>query len=476
MKSEVYVAATEPAYEEFPYERADGPVRLALRRLWSAWGRPPDNPFAEWVGPGGTVVIKPNWVMDYNPLGHSIESLVTHTSLIRHVLYGCAAAMQGTGTVIIGDCPLQGCDFAALLRLNRMTDLSGRMERQFPGLKLEVQDWRVTMLPWRGRSAGCLVSPQMTREEGDLTRLPEYDLVNVARNSFLEEIADYARDFRVTMYKPSLMLAHHQPGRHEYLVAKCARNADLLINLPKLKTHMKTGLTGALKNLVGINGLKEFLPHHLKGAYFDGGDCYCAGNVFSRWAERWYDGWWEAYAGMSVPKRIACAVGHRLLRAAALATGASRISAGSWSGNETLWRTILDLNHLLYFGEKTPKQVITVVDGIVAGEGEGPLRSSPKAAGLLIAGENPACIDGVLARLMGYNLSRIPMVYHALTHRRSRFAIADIGELSVARVDGNGPVKMLPVEQIESLDFRKPRYWRRAAIPVDSPGSTGSRK
>ena len=116
---------------------------------------------------------------------------------------------------------------------------------------------------------------------------------------------DYAKDFRVTMYKPSLMLAHHGPGRHEYLFVKRALDADLLINLPKLKTHMKTGLTGALKNLVGICGRKESLPHHIRGSYFDGGDCYCTGNVFSRWADRLYDDWWENYAGMSVPERIA---------------------------------------------------------------------------------------------------------------------------------------------------------------------------
>ena len=51
-------------------------------------------------------------------------------------------------------------------------------------------------------------------------------------------------------------------------------DADLVINVPKLKTHKKAGVTGALKNLVGINGNKEFLPHHRKGGAASGGDCY----------------------------------------------------------------------------------------------------------------------------------------------------------------------------------------------------------
>ena len=32
-------------------------------------------------------------------------------------------------------------------------------------------------------------------------------------------------------------------------------------SLPKLKTHKKAGITCALKNLIGINGNKEYLPH-----------------------------------------------------------------------------------------------------------------------------------------------------------------------------------------------------------------------
>jgi hypothetical protein len=458
MKSEVYMTVAGPAYGSFPYDQADDPVLLALRRLWSAWGGDPDDPFKPWLRPGGTAVIKPNWVIDYNPLGHSLESLVTHTSLIRHTIDACAAAMQGTGTVIVGDSPLQGCDFHALLRLSRTNDLLELLRRQYPGLKIEVQDWRSTVLYRRGEMTGCPVSPQVGRADG------EYESMDLGRDSFLEEIADYARDFRVTMYKPSLMLAGHGPGRHEYLFVKPALNADLLINLPKLKTHMKAGLTGALKNLVGACGPKESLPHHIRGSYFDGGDGYCRHNVFSHWADRLYDDWWERYAGLSVPARIACSTAHRLLKAAALVTGGGRIWGGSWSGNETLWRTVLDLNHLIYFGPKAPKQIITIVDGVIAGEGDGPIKPSPKPAGLLIAGENPAAIDAVLARVIGYNLSRIPMVYHALTHRKSRFA-GDLGALSVVHIEQNGGIGPRTLDQVPRLDFKKPRHWRRAAVP-----------
>ena len=81
----------------------------------------------------------------------------------------------------------------------------------------------------------------------------------------------------------------------------------------------------------------------------------------------------------------------------------------------------LDLNHLLYFGDPAPRRIISIVDGIVAGEGEGPLQPTSQTAGVLVAGANPAYVDCVLARLMGYNVSRLPTPYNAVYHRKSRF-------------------------------------------------------
>src|SRR5438045_9670723 len=49
-------------------------------------------------------------------------------------------------------------------------------------------------------------------------------------------------------------------------------DADVFINLPKLKTHKNVGLTCALKNLVGINANKNWLPHQTEGTPDQGGD------------------------------------------------------------------------------------------------------------------------------------------------------------------------------------------------------------
>ena len=66
------------------------------------------------------------------------------------------------------------------------------------------------------------------------------------------------------------------------LVPLAVLEADVIVNLPKLKTHKKAGVTCALKNLIGINGNKEYLPHHRIGGHNLGGDCYPGGSDLKR--------------------------------------------------------------------------------------------------------------------------------------------------------------------------------------------------
>ena len=84
------------------------------------------------------------------------------------------------------------------------------------------------------------------------------------------------------------------------------------------------------------------------------------------------------------------------------------------------------------------------------------------------------CIDAVLTHIVGYNIARIPMVYHALTHRKSRFA-ADLDGLSIVHIEQDGRIRPLSLDEVPRLDFKKPRHWRRAAVPVAGDQETGKR-
>jgi hypothetical protein len=386
--------------------------------------------------------------------------------MIYRIAVCCARAMEGRGRIVIGDCPIQGCDFAALLEKTGMCEVVERLGRAYPGVKIEIADWRLTKLPRvAGNTEECAYDRQAFRDQ-EPSVLERYRELDAGKESFLEEISECTGRFRVTMYQPSLMQSHHRPGVHRYLLRKEPLEADLLINLAKMKTHLKAGLTGAMKNLVGLNGHKEYLPHHVKGSYFAGGDSYCCRNPFAAWAEEVYDRWWEKRNERGALGNWLLDRAYRACRAASRLTGGDGISPGSWSGNETIWRMTLDLNHLVFFGPYQPKRILNVVDGVVAGEGNGPLHPTAKPAGVILAGENPAYIDAVLGRLIGYNVSRIPTVFHAVYHRRSRFGGLALDRIPIRLLEGAGRAAALDWRDISTLSFQPPRNWERAVCPT----------
>src|SRR5665213_3384438 len=75
-----------------------------------------------------------------------------------------------------------------------------------------------------------------------------------------------------------------------------------------------------------------------------------------------------------------------------------------WPKNVLHWaglpETIVDLHHLF------PKQ-FAIVDGIVGMEGDGPIQGTPKYAGVLVAGRDPAGVDATCCRVMGIEPKQI---------------------------------------------------------------------
>jgi uncharacterized protein (DUF362 family) len=407
------------------------------------------------------VVVKPNWVTHQNMGGHGLEALLTHSSLIKYIVQFAAVAMQGRGSIIVGDAPLQGCNFHQLITATGIDRVIAMAQKEHPGIDFRIEDWRLTVM----RDDILSVQPsQAQRDNYQRMVTNDYILVDLGRNSFLEDIAEYSRDFRVSAYKKDLIRQHHQSGRHEYLVTRRVKQADLFINLPKMKTHMKAGLTGALKNVVGINGHKEYLPHYIKGAYQSGGDAYMRKHPLRNLHERLSDWLADNYAEMAGISSKALSYFLDMLRWSSVLCAGESTSLGSWAGNETIWRTILDLNHILYFSENSPRKTITIVDGIVAGEGQGPLKPRPKSVGILIAGENPAYIDAVIAKFLGYNISRIPTVYNAIYDYRSKFIGQSLRDFHViSLLDRERPEKVA-FDSLPNFHFRKPKFWKHAEV------------
>src|SRR4029450_2469603 len=203
-------------------------------------------------------------------------------------------------------------------------------------------------------------------------------------------------------------------GPHRHLASDAVFSADLVLNLPKLKTHKKTGVTLALKNLVGINGDKNLLPHHCVGSPAQGGDEFPGGAVIDRLRS----------AATEVARALLSrGIGTRLVRWVRRAENAARgdafIRSGNWHGNQTTWRMSLDLNRCLYYSDARGghfdapapvRTVLTVLDGIVAGEGEAPLAPRDVPLGVVLAATDPIAIDLAAIRLMGFEEQSIPKI------------------------------------------------------------------
>jgi hypothetical protein len=119
-----------------------------------------------------------------------------------------------------------------------------------------------------------------------------------------------------------------------------------------------------------------------------------------------------------MPFRVASAL---LLLSKKVAPFKDGFDAGGWHGNDTIPRTISDLNRILFYADKhgrmadgKQRKMFVVVDGIVAGEREGPLVPGPKRCGVLVAGYDPVETDLVCSRIMGFDYRKMPTFRYAM--------------------------------------------------------------
>lgn len=429
--SERYAEYAEPG----PISETPNHVYAAVRSLLISLGldeehrgTPDWNPLGAMVRPGMTVVLKPNFVIERHQYGYDVRSLFTHGSVLRAVVDYVRLALRGTGRIIIGDAPLQSCDLERLLKLNGIPEIV-EFYRRNGGSVPEVEDFRreVTV-----RDEGNLVL-ERTKRDGS------YRIVDLGDESMLRDVSEGYRNYRVTNYDVSVMARHHDRRVNEYFIAQSILDADVVINLPKLKTHRKAGMTGALKNLIGINCNKDCLPHHRFGSTAEGSDEYLHRDPVKKLATMLIERQ-DVTEHHAVQKVLSYPIKALLLADRLVRRDPFR--EGSWYGNDTLWRTILDLNRILLYADRNgrvtserQRTVFHLVDAIIAGDHEGPIEPTPKACGLMLAGDNAVAVDMVAAAAMGFDPERIPVIGRAWDPHRLAVSPAD-GQPPVATLNG----------------------------------------
>ncbi len=167
--------------------------------------------------------------------------------------------------------------------------------------------------------------------------------------------------------------------------------ADVIIDIAKLKTHKKTGVTLCLKNMVGVNWPAQLPSPLLLWAADHGGDEFPPGEP------------WELESradAIRLYKRVLAGAGAKAgtlattlqtWRRARLRGHGSGVRSGNWFGNNTAWRMVLDVNKALVGFDAegrrdSPLRMLCLVDGIVGGEGDGPSDPDAVIAGSWWAG------------------------------------------------------------------------------------------
>jgi uncharacterized protein (DUF362 family) len=457
---------SEPDYGEGEIGEARMFAALVRAALALDWAEQERGPLAKLIPAGARVLIKPNFVMHENQGSGGIEPLVTHPSLVRAATKAALAA--GASQVTVGDAPVQGCDFDSLLGATGLDSWAARLseaEPRFTG----IRDFRRTTCVFEN---GVRVASENLQDES------RFALFDLGSESLLEPVTDGRASFRVTCYDPRLMAKTHAPGRHQYLIARDVLEADVIINLPKLKTHKKAGVTCALKNLIGINGNKEYLPHHRIGGSETGGDCYPGGSLVKRAQEYALDRQNKAASHRAGKMWQELAVN---LERVSMRAGDHLGVEGSWSGNDTIWRTGLDLNRILLYGrtdatlaDMPQRRVLHIVDAVVAGQGDGPLRPDPLPMGLVLMGSNAAAADWVGACLLGYDPARIGIVKEAFGDFRWPIASFSSSDVALLGDLGQGNANDL-FQSTERLDVQYPAGWRDAARRVKREAASGGK-
>lgn len=442
-----------------------------IRQLFASFGFDQENigtskwnPLKGMVQPGNAVVIKPNLVFHHHPLQEGIKSMITHASVLRPLIDYVWKALEGRGSIIIGDVPLQTADWNTIIVQSGLQPMVHFLRNQ--GVNIQLLDLRLEHAV--SNSLGVII--YRTFHNGD----PQgYRAVNMGSESMLMPVIEKSKRFTITDYKRGTVAKHHNRDRNEYLIPQTILNADVFINVPKLKTHKKGGVTLSLKNLIGINGDKSWIAHHREGSVEKGGDEFprihwfdllrfrifvsLKGNRFTSYILSFFLKILRVFSSIE-----------RILRprSKSILMQFSSITEGSWYGNDTLWRVIIDLNRILLYTDKRgglqqspQRKYFTLIDGLWAGERNGPMHHIPKKAGVIVAGFHPVSTDVVATHLMGFDYTKIPQLVHCFDPMAFPLTRTSMSEVRVHEVLLGEHMDFMSWRKHPTLAFLPPTSW-----------------
>ena len=438
-------------------------VRECLKMLkmdLNNFGKPTWNPFSGIVKKGDSVVIKPNFVQDYHDTGGELFSVITHGSIIRAIIDYLAIAMEKEGTINIVDAPMMNSNFDKIIDITGLKEVVNFYQKE-SNIKINIIDLRVMRVDLED---GLVV--RRFKLKGDPAG---YQIVNLGEKSMFNSLNTLSNKFRGSDYDIEETIKHHNKDRHEYLISKTVLNSDLFINIPKLKTHKKAGVTLSMKNLVGINGDKNWIPHYRIGGPNTSGDEFETRSLI-RHIESIVKEEFKKIVFKYNNYKMINIISRKIRKMQKYLVdnyNITPIRAGAWYGNDTIWRSIIDLNIILLhlnrngiIDRTVKRKYFSLIDGIIGGEKNGPMNPEPKSSRVIIGGFSPLTVDYCAVKLMGFDWNKIPLMKNIIS-LKEYFGGIDVDKI---RVYSNSSkfLNLLDntITREDTLCFEPPDGWR----------------
>ncbi|HVZ39609.1 MAG TPA: DUF362 domain-containing protein [Candidatus Kapabacteria bacterium] len=446
-------------YPEYPFDDLSPEpndvyrqVRELLHKLGldaANYGTAAWNPFGEIVRPGDNVVLKPNFVRHYHRLGKPLDCVITHASVLRPIMDYVWIALQGRGEIVVADSPQGDSNWDQLVERNGATSLFAYYTGHATStLLIELRDLRKE---WTVYKHGGVIWDRI-RLKGD-----PHGYSTVALDADSEYTAMRNKNYYGADYDRDRTKQFHNETANRYNIANTILRADVFICVPKLKVHRKVGVTLNIKNLIGVNGEKNYLPHFVVGSPDKGGDEFSNDTFNNRIDRKLKDVLlWKHH---SIGKYLYVAwhaLDKFILRKF---QPEQSFVKGDWWGNDTTWRSAVDLNKILLYCDRegrmhdtVQRRYLSIIDGIVGGEAEGPLTPDPVYSGVMLGGFDPLTVDIFASTVMGIDWHRLKMLIGA----------AHLGKYPLTDVEAGTYTVSSDVEHDFSLPlfhFRPPAGW-----------------
>jgi len=341
-----------------PYDPVTNP---AYAFVWSAIDAldlgPSDNPLRELIHPGDTVLIKPNMIS-------AIAPAYTRPEIVRPLID--MAICAGAKKIHVGD------GSTSFVYTEKCYEDTG-YRAMISALSRKHPEVSISLVNLNDRTAWRWV---LLDEEDSFFYNSGYrdrDLMSNKKAIYKSPYYNTADPYGINPKKRCM---------GAYAFSEYVLNADVVINVPKLKSHRVMVMTGCLKAHVGSVVASTFsdtewnaerIPHYQRG--------------------------WDLFFD-----------------------------------NDVLWRVCYDLNHIIIYGDKKgvlqpepQRRYLNVVDAIIGGE-----RSNVPKGGIasarsnaIIAGEDPLAVDCVVSRIMGYDYRFIPTIKNLLAKPNVKIGTGD---------------------------------------------------